>query len=80
MLRPNSGATATCRLALAVSAALFIPALYAAPAAEHDAPGHDVTLDRVVVTGVRPVSPLTYETDPHVPRQPIPASDGADYL
>lgn len=37
------------------------------------------TLDRVVVTAA-PVSPLTYETDPTVPRQPVPASDGADYL
>lgn len=37
------------------------------------------TLDRVVVTAA-PVSPLTYETDPTLPRQPVPASDGADYL
>ena len=37
------------------------------------------TLDRVVVTAT-PVQPLTFETDPRLPRQPVPASDGADYL
>ena len=65
------------RLAVAVVAALVCP--FAAFAA--DAPG-DVpsTLDAVVVTAVRPVSPLTFETDPKLPRQPVPASDGADYL
>jgi iron complex outermembrane receptor protein len=34
----------------------------------------------VVVTGVAPESPLTFITDPKLPRQPVPASDGADYL
>lgn len=38
------------------------------------------TLDAVVVTGVAPESPLTFKTDPKQPRQPIPASDGTDYL
>ncbi|MBN8262815.1 MAG: TonB-dependent copper receptor [Xanthomonadales bacterium] len=38
------------------------------------------TLDTLVVTAVAPVSPLTWETDPRLPRQPVPASDGADYL
>ena len=37
------------------------------------------TLDRVVVIGM-PTQPLTFETDPKLPRQPVPASDGADYL
>ncbi|WP_091905997.1 TonB-dependent copper receptor [Chitinasiproducens palmae] len=37
-------------------------------------------LETVVVTAVAPASPLTVITDPKVPRQPIPASDGADYL
>ncbi|MFK3647857.1 TonB-dependent copper receptor [Lysobacter enzymogenes] len=37
------------------------------------------TLDAVVVTAA-PVSPLTFELDPKLPRQPVPASDGADYL
>ena len=34
----------------------------------------------IVVTGVAPESPLTFVTDPKLPRQPVPASDGADYL
>jgi len=38
------------------------------------------TLDTIVVTAAAPVSPLTWETDPRLPRQPVPASDGADYL
>lgn len=39
-----------------------------------------VQLAPVVVTATRPESPLTIETDPKLPRQPVPASDGADYL
>lgn len=38
------------------------------------------SLDAVVVTATRPSSPLTWTTDPKLPRQPVPASDGADYL
>jgi len=38
------------------------------------------TLDTLVVISAAPVSPLTWETDPRLPRQPVPASDGADYL
>jgi iron complex outermembrane receptor protein len=37
------------------------------------------TLDTLVVTAVAPGAPLTWTTDP-LPRQPVPASDGADYL
>lgn len=37
-------------------------------------------LETVVVTGVAPASPLTFVTDPKKPRQPLPASDGTDYL
>ncbi|MFS2125759.1 TonB-dependent copper receptor [Pseudomonas sp. Pseusp97] len=33
-----------------------------------------------VITAVAQSSPLTVVTDPRQPRQPIPASDGADYL
>ncbi|MFO1465385.1 MAG: TonB-dependent receptor plug domain-containing protein [Steroidobacteraceae bacterium] len=36
-------------------------------------------LPTVVVTSVAPQSPLTFVTDPKLPRQPVPASDGADY-
>lgn len=39
-----------------------------------------VVLSPLVVTGVAPDSPLKVVTDPGLPRQPVPASDGADYL
>jgi iron complex outermembrane recepter protein len=58
-------------LSLAAVAALMAPA-----AAQAD---DAVQLDPIVVTAW-PVSPLTFETDPKLPRQPVPASDGADYL
>ena len=44
------------------------------------ADGNVVDLDALVVTGVAPVASLTWVTDPRLPRQPVPASDGADYL
>src|SRR3546814_10633703 len=37
-------------------------------------------MEPVVVTGVAPEAPLIVTTDPKIPRQPIPASDGTDYL
>lgn len=40
----------------------------------------DIKLDTIVVTAVPQTSPLTVVTDPKQPRQPVPASDGADYL
>lgn len=39
-----------------------------------------VTLPNVVVIAIAPTAPLTFVTDPKAPRQPVPASDGADYL
>ncbi len=39
-----------------------------------------VDFDALVVTAAAPVSALTWETSPKLPRQPVPASDGADYL
>ncbi|KAF1711384.1 TonB-dependent copper receptor [Pseudoxanthomonas kalamensis DSM 18571] len=63
------------RLNLALALALAAtPALAAEPADDETE-----TLDTVVVTAA-PVSPLTFVTDPRLPRQPVPASDGADYL
>lgn len=41
---------------------------------------NDITLDTIVVTAAPQTSPLTVVTDPKQPRQPVPASDGADYL
>jgi iron complex outermembrane receptor protein len=38
------------------------------------------TLDTLVVTAAAPSSSLQWVTDPRLPRQPVPASDGADYL
>ena len=60
------------RLALACAISLA-----AVPAAASD--DEAKTLDRVIVTAT-PIQPLTFETDPKLPRQPVPASDGADYL
>ncbi|AMJ56077.1 MULTISPECIES: TonB-dependent copper receptor [Stenotrophomonas] len=61
-------------LSVCVCIALF-PQL--AQAAERDLTR---TLDTLVVTAAAPSSPLQWVTDPRLPRQPVPASDGADYL
>ncbi|MDY0271551.1 MAG: TonB-dependent copper receptor [Advenella sp.] len=37
-------------------------------------------LETILVTQVAPDFPLTYTTNPKLPRQPIPASDATDYL
>ena len=39
-----------------------------------------VNLDALIVTGIAPSMAMTFATDPKLPRQPVPASDGADYL
>src|SRR5690606_8247233 len=68
-------------LAHALAAALYV----AAPAALA-ADGHlhletaPTDLDGVVVLGVAPVAAATFTPGPKLPRQPVPASDGADYL
>lgn len=81
MLRSLPRTMAQARLSAAIAIALSATTLHAASAASPDASRADaITLDSVVVTGARPVSPLTFETDPRQPRQPVPASDGADYL
>lgn len=49
-------------------------------AEEEDHAAHAVALEPSVITAVTQSSPLTIVTDPKQPRQPIPASDGADYL
>lgn len=48
--------------------------------AEVDPDDQAKTLDTLVVTATAPSTPLTWVTDPRLPRQPVPASDGADYL
>src|SRR5690554_5765271 len=41
---------------------------------------HSVKPEEMIITGVQMDSPLSLETDPKAPRQPLPAQDGADYL
>ncbi|MCL7713146.1 TonB-dependent copper receptor [Stenotrophomonas mori] len=48
--------------------------------AQAEVPETAHTLDTLVVTATAPASPLHWVTDPRLPRQPVPASDGADYL
>ncbi|MDY7219562.1 TonB-dependent copper receptor [Denitrificimonas sp. JX-1] len=40
----------------------------------------ELQLTPMVITGVAQQSPIKVVTDPRIPRQPVPASDGADYL
>ena len=60
-------------LALACTA-LFTPLVYG----QDSAPTK--TLDEVVVTAIHDQSAVQVVTDPKIPRQPVPASDAADYL
>ena len=60
-------------LSVCVCLALFPPLAHA-----EESPAK--TLDTLVVTAAAPSSPLHWVTDPRLPRQPVPASDGADYL
>ncbi len=62
-------------LGAAIALALAGPAL----AVDADAPS-TTQLAPVVVTAPMQDSPLTVVTDPKAPRQPVPASDGADLL
>ncbi|QVM96220.1 TonB-dependent copper receptor [Pseudomonas sp. SORT22] len=80
-----SGCTAVFRLSLqgtiaVIYGTLLSPLALAASQAE-DAHVHDqAELSPTVITAVAPSSPLTIVTNPKDPRQPVPASDGADYL
>ena len=60
-------------LALACTA-LLTPLVYG----QDSAP--TTTLDEVVVTAIHDQSAVQVVTDPKIPRQPVPASDAADYL
>ncbi|GAB1407258.1 TonB-dependent copper receptor [Thermomonas brevis] len=84
---PLFSAPRTARLAAALAVALSVP--FAVLAGEPANPAQQATdpqatgprqLDAVIVVGARPTTPLIFETDPRLPRQPVPASDGADYL
>lgn len=64
-----------CALLLAFPASAFADAVEDNPAAAPDIP-----LPPVEVVASPPATPLVSVTDPKTPRQPLPASDGADYL
>ncbi|WP_080411447.1 TonB-dependent copper receptor [Burkholderia ubonensis] len=76
-------------IALAAGLAFAAPALaFAAqtdsssPTVQPSAPEQiaATTLDPIVVVASPESTPLVVKTDPKAPRQPLPASDGADYL
>lgn len=80
--RPRRARLAAC-LALALAAPLHAqhhPDTTTPTAGPQARPADATQLDTLVVTAAAPVAPLTWVTDPKQPRQPVPASDGADYL
>ncbi|CAD5108056.1 TonB-dependent copper receptor [Zestomonas carbonaria] len=66
------------RLCWSVQAALL--GTLAAPLHADELVADELQLTPLVITSVAPESPLTVVTDPRQPRQPVPASDAADYL
>ncbi|SAI72593.1 TonB-dependent outer membrane receptor [Bordetella trematum] len=69
--------------ARASSLAAALCYVFSAPAQSGQPPAVSLPvadMDPVVITAIAPSSPLTIVTDPKLPRQPLPASDGADYL
>lgn len=67
-------------LAAAIAAAVLCqPIAHATTKASVDL-GEASWLEPIVVTSVQQTSPLVFQTNPKQPRQPVPASDGADYL
>lgn len=64
---------------LVVSSLLLISA-NAQPALAAEEEQTTFTLEEVVVTAPAVSAPLTVETDPKSPRQPVPAADGGGYL
>ncbi|MBC3436251.1 TonB-dependent copper receptor [Pseudomonas sp. BW16M2] len=80
-----SGCTPVFALSLRGTVAVLCGSLLAplAFAAEtgHEGHVHDpAELSPTVITAIAPSSPLTVVTNPKDPRQPVPASDGGDYL
>lgn len=68
------------RLAPLCVGLLLAAQAHAAQTTEHDPEQHALQLPPSVVTAVQQSSPLTVVADPKDPRQPVPASDAADYL
>ncbi|KAF1004468.1 MAG: Colicin I receptor [Luteibacter sp.] len=58
---------------------LCLAIAFTSPAMASDDPPTE-SLTPIVVTAPMQTSPLTVVTDPKAPRQPVPASDGADFL
>lgn len=80
-----SGCTPVFALSLRGTIAVLCGSLLAplAIAAETGHEGHahgPAELSPTVITAIAPSSPLTVVTNPKDPRQPVPASDGGDYL
>ncbi|MCP1481126.1 iron complex outermembrane receptor protein [Pseudomonas chlororaphis] len=65
-------------IALLCGALLTPLALAAEQPVDHSQHGEE--LSPTVITAIAPSSPLTVVTNPKDPRQPVPASDGGDYL
>ncbi|MEI4524167.1 TonB-dependent copper receptor [Pseudomonas sp. CCNWLW23] len=65
-----------CRHAIAVLCGVLLTPL----ALADDHASHESELSPTVITAIAPSSPLTIVTNPKDPRQPVPASDGGDYL
>lgn len=65
-----------CRHAIAVLCSVLLTPL----ALADDHANHESELSPTVITAIAPSSPLTIVTNPRDPRQPVPASDGGDYL
>ncbi|MEE1869453.1 TonB-dependent copper receptor [Pseudomonas auratipiscis] len=80
-----SSCTAVFRLSLRGTLAVICGTLLSPLALAANPPGEEhnhenAELSPTVITAVAPSSPLTIVTNPKDPRQPVPASDGADYL
>ncbi|WOE80270.1 TonB-dependent copper receptor [Pseudomonas protegens] len=66
--------------ALAVLCGVLLTPMAHADEAPTDHSQHGMQLSPTVITAIAPSSPLTVVTNPKDPRQPVPASDGGDYL
>ncbi|MEF9897319.1 MAG: TonB-dependent copper receptor [Pseudomonas sp.] len=80
-----SSCTAVFHLSLRGTLAVICGTLLSPLALAANPPGEahnheNAELSPTVITAVAPSSPLTIVTNPKDPRQPVPASDGADYL
>lgn len=84
MSNSRNAAKVSSRLSLAIAQALVLalaaPSAFAETGTDPNLQVDPVNLDAIVVTALAPVSPLQFEASPKIPRQPVPASDGADYL